>query len=271
MDMTTPCAYAIITYLVATTIFQTYVVIEYWWILLLSYWHCALSFPTYCFPMFFHRWLYLRTNFYISFILSLTFFWNQYRPHLQQIDTSLEEIGLPPRGTGGSAEAELSSGGGGPGGDHSGIAYPRRISTSTGEKDGGMADGAAVQGKRDRTGCEGMAICPLPEIWTIPPRPPPRYCYFCNTTFSICHTLDCKRFGLVTERHNKIRDGVADLARKAFTPSYVREYPLIFAGCAAKRPKKNTSRTKWTTAPDDTPPKKTEGWPPDPWPLVDWD
>ena len=50
----------------------------------------------------------------------------------------------------------------------------------------------------------------------------------CNARFSICHALDCKRGGLVTARHNELRDGVTDLAGKAFTPSHVRNNPLIY-------------------------------------------
>ena len=36
-------------------------------------------------------------------------------------------------------------------------------------------------------------------------------------------------------RHNKLRDGVEDLAGKAFTSSHVRNDPLIYSGCAVKR------------------------------------
>ena len=49
----------------------------------------------------------------------------------------------------------------------------------------------------------------------------PKYCDGCNTLFLIFHALDCKRGGLVTARHNELRDGVADLSGKAFTPSHV--------------------------------------------------
>ena len=35
--------------------------------------------------------------------------------------------------------------------------------------------------------------------------------------------------------HNKVRDGVADLVEKAFTPTHVRNDPLIFAGRAVQR------------------------------------
>ena len=49
----------------------------------------------------------------------------------------------------------------------------------------------------------------------------------CKAKFSISHALDCKKGSLVTARHNELRDRVADLARKAFTPSHVRDDPLI--------------------------------------------
>ena len=42
-------------------------------------------------------------------------------------------------------------------------------------------------------------------------------------------------------RHNKLRDSVADLAGKAFTPSHVRNDPLIYSGCAVKRTKATPS------------------------------
>ena len=61
------------------------------------------------------------------------------------------------------------------------------------------------------------------------------YCDGCNAKFTIYHALDCKMGGLVTARHNEPRDGVVDLAGKAFTPSHVRNGPLIFAGLAMKR------------------------------------
>ena len=56
----------------------------------------------------------------------------------------------------------------------------------------------------------------------------PKHCNGCNTKFSICHALDCKRGGLVTARRNELRDGVADLASRAFILSHVRNDPLIY-------------------------------------------
>ena len=82
----------------------------------------------------------------------------------------------------------------------------------------------------------------------------PHYCNVCNTTFSIFRALDCKWGGLVTARHNELRDRVADLAGKAFTPTHVRYNPLIFACCAVKRPKAKMARSKATKDTASTPP-----------------
>ena len=53
----------------------------------------------------------------------------------------------------------------------------------------------------------------------------PKFYKGCKDRFSICHALYCKRGGLVTALRNELRDGVANLAGKAFTPSYVRDDP----------------------------------------------
>ena len=55
----------------------------------------------------------------------------------------------------------------------------------------------------------------------------PTNCDGCHAKFSISHALDCKKGGLVTARHNDLRDGVADLAGKNFTPSHIRDDTLI--------------------------------------------
>ena len=65
----------------------------------------------------------------------------------------------------------------------------------------------------------------------------PTHCDGCEARFTISHALDCKKGGLVTARHNDLRDGVADLSGKAFTPAHVREDPLIYSGCAMSRTK----------------------------------
>ena len=90
-------------------------------------------------------------------------------------------------------------------------------------------------------------------LYGLEPPDLPRYCDGCNATFSICHALECKWGGLVTAHHNELCDGAADLSGKAFTPSHLRDDPLIFAGCAMKIPKENLSRFKSTTVTDAMP------------------
>ena len=47
----------------------------------------------------------------------------------------------------------------------------------------------------------------------------PTHCDGCQAKLSISLALDCKKGVLITAHHNELRDGVADLAGKAFTPS----------------------------------------------------
>ena len=70
--------------------------------------------------------------------------------------------------------------------------------------------------------------------------------------FFIFCALGCKLGSLIMARHNKLRDGVSDLAGKYFTPSHVREDYLSFAGSVVKRPKANPARTKGTAIPETT-------------------
>ena len=65
----------------------------------------------------------------------------------------------------------------------------------------------------------------------------PIHCDGCHAKSSISHTLDFEKGGLVMARNNDIRDGVSNLAGKAFTPSNVRDDPLIYSGRAVKRTK----------------------------------
>ena len=44
------------------------------------------------------------------------------------------------------------------------------------------------------------------------------HCGGCGMAFDIFHAFDCNKGGLITECHNKLRYGVADLASKAFPP-----------------------------------------------------
>jgi hypothetical protein len=55
----------------------------------------------------------------------------------------------------------------------------------------------------------------------------PDKCDGCDAHFSLQHALGCKKGGLVIFRHNEIRDELVNLASRAFTPSAVRDEPLI--------------------------------------------
>ena len=56
----------------------------------------------------------------------------------------------------------------------------------------------------------------------------------CGTEFDICHSLDCNKGGLITARHNRLCDGVSDLASKAFNPMHVRDDPKIYTHCVVR-------------------------------------
>ena len=57
----------------------------------------------------------------------------------------------------------------------------------------------------------------------IDPPDLPEHFNSCGAAFSIYHNLDCKKGGLITARQNELRDGVANLASKAFTPMHMRD------------------------------------------------
>ena len=80
----------------------------------------------------------------------------------------------------------------------------------------------------------------------------PKYCDRCQALFSISHALDFKKDRLVTMRHNELRDRVADLAGKAFTPSHVHDDPLIYSGCVVRRTKPTPARSTKHNLPSET-------------------
>ena len=75
----------------------------------------------------------------------------------------------------------------------------------------------------------------------------------------ISHALDCKKGGLVTVCRNELRERVADLAGKAFTPSHVCNDPLIYSGRDVRRTKPTPAGSD-KTEPGDQPaaPEVTE-------------
>ena len=88
----------------------------------------------------------------------------------------------------------------------------------------------------------------------------PKHCDGCEARFTISHNIDCKKCGLVTACHNELRDGVADLAGKAFTPDHVHDDPLIYSGRAMSRTKPNQDGSNLKKPTDETTaaPKVTE-------------
>ena len=76
----------------------------------------------------------------------------------------------------------------------------------------------------------------------------PKHFYGCGVAFDIYHALDCNKGGLIAQHHNNICDGFADLAKKSFTPTYVRDYPKIYTRCAVRGGNKNM---KWSPSQDE--------------------
>jgi hypothetical protein len=55
----------------------------------------------------------------------------------------------------------------------------------------------------------------------------PETCDGCGARMDLQHALGCMKGGLVTRRHNEVRDEIADLAQMAYGPSAVRIEPTV--------------------------------------------
>ena len=93
--------------------------------------------------------------------------------------------------------------------------------------------------------------------YSLEPPDLPTHCDICKAKFRISHTLDCKMGGLITAHHNNLCDGILDMVGKAFTPSHVRNDPLVFAGCAVKRLKAKQDGAGGSTYQDGAPPSES--------------
>ena len=56
----------------------------------------------------------------------------------------------------------------------------------------------------------------------------PTNCYGCGSPFDVTHALDCKKGGLITQRHNEVRDATGDIAALAW--GQVKREPIIKEG-----------------------------------------
>ena len=76
--------------------------------------------------------------------------------------------------------------------------------------------------------------------YVINPPDLPEHFYGYGAALSICHTLNCKKGGLILARHNEIRDGVTDLSSKDFAPKHMRDDPKLLTGCTVHGRKAKT-------------------------------
>ena len=88
-----------------------------------------------------------------------------------------------------------------------------------------------IHSEQERTGCSGVQGCPLiPSTMTQIPQTPPTVAMDVICDSPLPNPWIVKKGVLITTCHNMLREGVADLVRKSFTPSYVCSDPLIHTG-----------------------------------------
>ena len=68
----------------------------------------------------------------------------------------------------------------------------------------------------------------------IDPPDLPSHCDGCGSALSIFHALEFSKGGLIVVHHNELRDGLANLSGKAFTPAHMRDDPKFFTGHAVR-------------------------------------
>ena len=78
-------------------------------------------------------------------------------------------------------------------------------------------------------------------------------CDDCNQRFSVEHAMNCKKGGLITIRHDVIKDEWHQLCAQALTPSVVSDEPLVYSGPAVLlEVQNNANATALTRRPDST-------------------
>eukprot|EP00957_Ditylum_brightwellii_P184485 14051782-Ditylum_brightwellii.AAC.1 len=58
----------------------------------------------------------------------------------------------------------------------------------------------------------------------------PSYCDGCGRKFGLKHALDCKTGGLITARHNELRDKLCVVSTQAYSPAAICNKPYIKPG-----------------------------------------
>ena len=86
--------------------------------------------------------------------------------------------------------------------------------------------------------CDALFLC-----YGIDPKFLSPYYDGCNAKFSIFRALYCNKGALITNRRNKLRDGVSDLTGKSFTPLYMRGNTCIHLGRAMREGKAQPVRS----------------------------
>ena len=62
----------------------------------------------------------------------------------------------------------------------------------------------------------------------------PQHCDRCGARFSVAHALSCKKGGLVSIRHDNVRDEASALAELALLKTCVSYEPFIFQGAGTR-------------------------------------
>ena len=92
----------------------------------------------------------------------------------------------------------------------------------------------------------------------------PKFCNGCNAAFCICHAIERKKVNLSTARHNKLRDGVADLSDNAFNPMHVSDPPSHIRSLRRAESRNTSKRVHNNTIKKEARGHRTEGQPSDP-------
>eukprot|EP00957_Ditylum_brightwellii_P129313 9864725-Ditylum_brightwellii.AAC.2 len=75
------------------------------------------------------------------------------------------------------------------------------------------------------------------------PKDLPEYCDGCRKKHSLQHALQCKTGGLIGVCNNNYRDNLGSVASQVFSPSAIRNDPIISKGRDSKKKSRNSKTT----------------------------